>query len=79
MTRVWVGQFNIINELSGSDNRELPDKIMNLKLGHSLLLFCCCSDSGIFRGFPHSKRSYFEENLCLSTRINFNMKNYGIF
>lgn len=30
MTRVWVGQVNMINELSGSGNRELPDKIMNL-------------------------------------------------
>ena len=34
MTRVCVGHVDMINELSGSGNRELPDKIMNLKLGH---------------------------------------------
>jgi len=75
MTRVWVGQVNVINELCGSGNRELPDIIMNLKLGHSYLLFCCWPDSGIFCGCPHSKRPHFTGMLCLSTHVNFHKKN----
>ena len=78
MTLVWVGHVNMINELSGSGNRELSDKIMNLKLGHSLLLLCCCSDSGNFCGFPHSKLRRLTQKLRLSTHINFHEAHCGL-